>query len=121
MIRIKYKRPELKDMLENLIGGNFFLFANDVVARTLSSIGESTRLMNNMVLIVYPHTEGDMGTAIKQQGKGIMTLEVQDTPEELEKTLIHETIHLVKPWEDSKVEEKTQEIYKSYNPQGITI
>ncbi len=100
MLRVKYQSPELKDLVEGIIGRNFFLFANETVAMTLSELEEPVRSMNMMMMIIVPHDQGNMGLA----QKNTIVLKIQADLEENQKTIIHETIHLVKPWGEKTVE-----------------
>ena len=122
MIKIKYQRGELKDMLSGVLGRNFYLFLHELVAKTLSELEESPKLMNNMVVIVVPHDGKEMGLAqVQSKTKGVIVIKAQSTPEELEETIIHETIHLVRKWDEKKVEQKTKEIHNKLYPQEIAI
>ena len=117
MLRVKYQSPELKDLVEGIIGRNFFLFANETVAMTLSELEEPVRSMNMMMMIIVPNDHKELGLAQKHT----IILKIQETLEEIQKTIIHETIHLVKPWSEKTVERKTQEIYQKHSPRILSI
>ena len=117
MLRVKYQSPELKDLVEGIVDRNFFLFANETVAMTLSELEEPVRSMNTMMMIIIPHDHRELGLA----QKNTMVLKIQEQPEEIQKTIIHETIHLVKPWDEKAVERKTQEIYRKHSPRTLSI
>lgn len=111
MIRVTYSESELKDIVEGIIGKNFFIFCNDVILQVLDKLDLPARTMNQITVILAPHDNRAMGLAFKTLF-GIK-LKIQDTPEENEKTLIHETVHILKPsWSEEGVEDATNIIYK---------
>ena len=111
MIKVIYSEPELKDIIESIIGKNFFIFCNSVIFQVLNELDLPARLMNQMTIIVLPHDNQEMGLAYKTLHA--VKLKIQDSPEENEKTLIHETLHLIKPnWDEETTENKTQDLYK---------
>lgn len=113
MIKVKYSEPELKDIIEGIIQKNFFIFCNEIVSQVLNELKLPTRLMNQMTVILQPH-HGNMGLAAKSLH--LIILRIQDTLEENEKTLVHETIHVLKPsWDENTVESMTNKIYKKHN------
>ena len=118
MIKVKYKPEETKDAIESIIGKNFFIFANQTVLDVLLRLEKPTRLMNDLTVTVYPHKDTIMGRMTGYQIKVC----IQDTEEEIKKTLIHEAIHTVNPsMEEDKVEKLTQEIYNKEEPDTIGI
>jgi len=124
MIKVKYKEPGLKDAAETLLGRSVFTFINEIVADTLVQLDRPTRLMNDMTVVVMPHEKKVTGIAIvkkekDKRAKGFIELMMQSTPDELEYTLRHETIHLVEPtWGEKKTENKARELSTK---DGITI
>ena len=113
MIKVRYSEPELKDIIEGIIGKNFFIFCNEIVSQVLNELKLPARLMNQMTITIKPHHK-TMGLASKEQYKVWLT--IQDTLEENEKTLVHETIHVLKPsWDENTVESITNRIYKKHN------
>ena len=118
MIKVKYNPEETKDAIESIIGKNFFLFANEVVLNVLLSLKKPTRLMNDLTVTVYPHKESIMGGVSGYK----IRIYIQDTEEEIKKTLIHETVHTLNPsMEEDEVESLTQEMYNLEEPETIEV
>lgn len=119
MIRVRYSEPELKDIIEGIIQKNFFIFCNEIISQVLQKLNLPARLMNQITVALVPHTGSKMGLAYKTLH--LFKLEIQDTLEENEKTLIHEAIHILKPsWDEDDVESTTNKIYNNH-PKGILI
>ena len=111
MIRVTYSESELKDIVEGIIGKSFFIFCNDVILQVLDNLDLPARIMNQITIVLVPHDNKALGLAFKTLF--IIKLKIQDTLEENEKTLIHETIHILKhTWSEEAVEDATNKIYK---------
>lgn len=123
MIKVSYSDPELKEVIEKIIGKNFFVFCNEVISQTLNELSLPPKLINQIVILLLPHDEHEMGLAYKEWYA--VKLKIQDTFEENTKTLIEETLHLLKPtWDEKRVEKATNKMYsKIYenNTQEISI
>ena len=118
VIQVKYSEPELKEIIEGIIGKNFFIFCNDTISQVVSELNLPARLMNQITITLQTH-HGNMGLVSKSLY--LIILRIQDTLEENEKTLIHETIHVLKPtWDENTVEEATNKIYQE-NTKEILI
>ena len=123
MVKVTYSEPELKEIIEEIVGKNFFIFCNEVVSQILSELNLPSRLMNKMVVLVTPHDDYERGIAYKEWYA--IKLKIQDTLEDTTKTLIHEVMHLLKPtWDERTIEKATDKMYtKLYrnNTQEILI
>lgn len=112
MIKVMYNEPELKDIIEGIIGKNFFIFCNDIIQQVLAELTLPARLMNEMTILLLPHDDQTLGLAYKPIHS--IKLKIQDTLEDNEKTLIHETIHIFRPsWSEKTVEKLTNKIHRT--------
>ena len=119
MIKVIYSDPDLKDILESIIGRNFFILCNSILSQLLNLLDMPSRTMNQILVEVIPHDEKELGLADKKNY--IIALKVQDSAEENELTLIHEAIHILKPkLKEGAVEELTQRLHPK-TPKGVSI
>lgn len=121
-MNIHYKDPALKDILEGIIlpltQKTFFQFANQTLKRTSKELDHYPALINHLTLLIVPQDHKDQGLCLKHT----IVIKVQNSPEEIETTLIHEVIHILEPtWSEKDVENKAQELFKLHNPTSITI
>ena len=123
MIKVIYSEPELRDVIEEIVGKNFFVFCNEVVSQVLEELNLPSRLMNKMIVLLLPHDDYEMGLAYKEWYA--IKLKIQGTLEDTTKTLIEETMHLLKPtWDERTIGKATDKMYtKLYrnNTQEILI
>ena len=127
VIKVWYKEPELKDAIEAILGKNFFIFTQEVVADTLNKLNMPARLMNDITVVVHPHSEKALGRAQavkkpEKRTKGLIKIFIENTPGEIDTTLRHEVIHLVKPsWSEKEVEIKARVLYSLTQPQELAV
>ena len=109
MIKVQYQEPELKEVIESIIGRSFFIFIQQIITDTIVRLDMPARLMNDITVLAVPHDKGDLGVSQTtkepdKRPKGTIVMKIQETPEEMDITLRHEVIHLLKPdWDEKKV------------------
>jgi len=119
MIKVIYSDPDLKDILEGIIGRNFFILCNHILSQLLNLLDMPSRTMNQILVKVVPHDEENLGLADKKNY--IIVLKIQDSTEENELTLIHEAIHILKPQlKEKAVEDLAQRLHPK-SPKGVSI
>lgn len=111
MIKITYSEPELKDIIEGIIGEKFHALCDQTIVQILEELDWPPDTISHLSILIVPHDEESMGLAYKDLTT--IKLKIQDTAEENEKTLIHETLHILQPsWTEEAIEDLTQKLHR---------